>query len=115
MNYWTPLNDDNDDKTDNNDEINVIQHSIHEDNSSGNKWTRRRERRQEQRIIIDSGAMSHFITEEMNLPKGQRSNKQVYLPDDTTLKTSTRTKLPFTNLLEAAREADILPGLKDHS
>jgi hypothetical protein len=48
----------------------------------------------------------------MNLPKGQKSNKQVYLPDDTTLKTSTRTKLPFTNLSEAAREADILPGLK---
>jgi hypothetical protein len=63
-------------------------------------------------MIIDSRATSHFITEEMNLPKGQKSNKQVYLPDDTTLKTSTRTKLPFTNLSEAAREADILPGLK---
>ena len=80
--------------------------------STGNKWTRRRERQQEQRIIIDSGATSHFITEDMNLPKGQKSNKQVYLPDDTTLRTSTKTKLPFPNLSEAAREADILPGLK---
>jgi hypothetical protein len=63
-------------------------------------------------MIIDSRATSHFITEEMNLPKGQKSNKQVYLPDDTTLRTSTKTKLPFPNLSEAAREADILPGLK---
>ncbi len=37
---------------------------------------------------------------------------QVYLPDDTTLTTSTKTKLPFPKLSEAAREADILPGLK---
>ena len=89
-NYWTPLNHDNDDDTDDNDEINVIK----------------------EKMIIDSGATSHFITEDMNLPKGQKSNKQVYLPDGTTLRTSTKTKLPFPDLSEAAREADILPGLK---
>ena len=61
---------------------------------------------------INSGATSHFITEDMNLPKGQKSNKQVYLPDNTTRRTSTKTKLPFPNLSEAAQEADILPGLK---
>ncbi len=63
-------------------------------------------------MIIDSGATSHFMSKEMNLPKGDKSNKEVYLPNDTKLRTSTRTKLPFTQLSEAAREADILPGLK---
>ena len=78
----------------------------------GNKWTRRRARRQEQRMIINSGATSHFVSEEMNLPQEGKSNKQVYLPNDATLRTSTKTKLPFPSLSEAAREADILPGLK---
>ena len=63
-------------------------------------------------MIIDSGATPHFISKDMNLPKGGKSSKQVYLPEDTTLKTSTKTKLPFPKLSEAAREADVLPGLK---
>lgn len=111
-NYWTPLNDNNDD--DNNEEkeeINITKESG-KAKPKGNKWTRRITRRQEQRMIIDSGATSHFISEDMNLPKGEKSNKQIYLPDDSTLRSSTKTKLPFDRLSEAAREADIVPGLK---
>ena len=111
-NYWTPLNDNNDD--DNNEEkeeINITKESG-KAKPKGNKWTRRITRRQEQRMIIDSGATSHFISEDMNLPKGEKSNKQIYLPDDSTLGSSTKTKLPFDRLSEAAREADIVPGLK---
>lgn len=78
----------------------------------GNKWTRRLERRRNKKMIIDSGATSHFISEDLNLPKGDKSNKQVYLPDNTILRTTMKTKLPFSELTEAAREADILPGLK---
>jgi hypothetical protein len=63
-------------------------------------------------MIIDSGATSHFISENMNIPKGGKSDKQVYLPDNTTLRTLTKTKLPFSRLSEAAQEADVLPGLK---
>ena len=63
-------------------------------------------------MIINSGATSHFISEEMNLPKGNKSNKEVYLPDNTILRMSTKTKLPFVQLTETAREVDILPGLK---
>jgi hypothetical protein len=48
----------------------------------------------------------------MDLPKCEKSFKKVYLPDNTKLKTSTKTKLPFTQLSDGAREADILPGLK---
>jgi hypothetical protein len=69
-------------------------------------------RRQEQKIIINSGATSHFISKELNLPSEGKSNKEVYLPNNTRLRTSTKTKLPFEQLTEAAREADILPGLK---
>ncbi len=69
-------------------------------------------RRREQKIIIDSGATSHFISKELNLLSEGKSNKEVYLLDNTRLRTSTKTKLPFKQLTEAAREADILPGLK---
>ncbi len=40
------------------------------------------------------------------------SNKTIYLPNDTTLKASEKTMLPFSQLLNKAQEADILPGLK---
>jgi hypothetical protein len=36
----------------------------------------------------------------------------VLLPDNSKLKTSHKTKLPFEQLLDAAREARILPGLQ---
>ena len=111
-NYWTPLDNDEEDNNDDKDEINMIKELKSTEKQKGNKWTRRRARRQEQRMIIDSGATSHFVSEEMNLPQEGKSNKQVYLPNDATLHTSTKTKLPFPNLSDAAREADILPGLK---
>ncbi len=77
-----------------------------------NKWTRQIARRREHKIIIDSGATSHFMSKELNLPTEGASNKEVYLPINTKLKTSRRTKLPFKTLTNAAREADILPRLK---
>ena len=48
----------------------------------------------------------------MNLPKKGKSNKEVFLPDNTKLQASFKTKLPFEQLSEKAREADILSGLK---
>ncbi len=52
------------------------------------------------------------MCKELGLPKDEVSNKEVFLPDNSTLKTSHKTKLPFEQLLDAAREAQILPGLK---
>ncbi len=104
-NYWTPLhNDDDDDDEPTNvpHEINAIASTTVTTKQKENKWTRRIARRQEQRIILDSGATSHFISENMNLPKGDKSFKEVYLPDDTKLKASTKTKLPFTQLSDRA-------------
>ena len=48
----------------------------------------------------------------MNLPKKGKSNKEVYLPDDTKLQATFQTELPFKQLSNKAREADILPGIK---
>jgi hypothetical protein len=52
------------------------------------------------------------MSEELHLPVDRASNKTVFLPDNSQLRTSTRTKLPFKQLSEAARETDNLPGLK---
>ena len=48
----------------------------------------------------------------MELPKKGKSPKEVYLPDNTKLQASYQTQLPFEQLIDRAREADILPGLK---
>ena len=61
---------------------------------------------------MDSGATSNFVPEEMNLPKKGVSNKEVYLPDNSKLKATYTTQLPYKQLSSRAREADILPGLK---
>ncbi len=41
-----------------------------------------------------------------------KSNKEVYLPDNTTLQAAYCTELPLNKLSKRARQADILPGLK---
>jgi hypothetical protein len=81
----------------------------------GNKWTRQATRRKEKRLIVDSGATSHFVTEDMNLPKMGSSNKTIYLPDDTTLKASAKTMLPFNQLTDNIRSSTMsLIALKMH-
>jgi hypothetical protein len=52
------------------------------------------------------------MSEDLHLPTEGTSNKEVHLPNNAKLRTSRRTKLPFDNLTNAAREADVLPGLK---
>ena len=52
------------------------------------------------------------MPEDLNLPKEGTSHKEVFLPNNEKLRTSGGIKLPFDALSNAAREADILPGLK---
>jgi hypothetical protein len=111
-NYWAPLNNDNNKNESEEEKTNVIKSAPTTATPKTNKWTRRMARRREQKIVINSGATSYFISEELNLPSEGKSNKEVYLPNSTRLQTSTKTKLPFKQLTEAAREAGILPGLK---
>jgi hypothetical protein len=77
-----------------------------------NKWMRQLARRREHNIIINSDATSHLMSKDLDLPTDGVSNKEVFLPNNSKLRTSNKTKLPFEQLLDAAREADILPGLK---
>ena len=77
-NFWSPLdNNDDDDEFDDDkeNEINEINSMTITDVNKTNKWMRRIARRRENKLIIDSGATSHFITEDLNLPKEGASNK----------------------------------------
>ena len=118
-NYWTPLNDtDDDEPTTEEEHINTVKSTKQQQQPKSNKWKRRIARRQEIRrqrnkesIIIDSGATSHFVTERLNLPATGPSDLTVYLPDDSTLRATSATQLPFEQLSDEARRANILPGL----
>jgi hypothetical protein len=63
------------------------------------------------KLVIDSGATSNFVPKEMNLLKKGKPNNEVYLPDNTELQASYKNKLPFEQLTNKAREADIIPGV----
>ena len=94
-------------------QINVISAQQSVTNTKSNKWTHQIERRRTMKLVIDSGATSNFVPEEINMPKKGKSNKEVYLPDNTKLQASYWIKLPLEQLSHKAREADILPGLKN--
>ncbi len=110
-NYWTPLNENNDKSKEEEEKVNMVQSIPVKAGKKSNKWTRWIEQQKEHKIIIDSGATSHFMSEELHLLVEGTSIKTVFLPDNSQLRTSTLTKLPFKQLSEAAREADNLPGL----
>jgi hypothetical protein len=76
MNYRAPLDENNKEQQEE-EEINSIkQQPATMQKPKLNKWTRRVERRRatrrlrdQQNIIIDLGATSHFMSEDLNLPK----------------------------------------------
>jgi hypothetical protein len=119
MNYWTPLYKNNDKEESKEEKINMLQQTIEVvQQPTSNKWKQRVERRHEKRsqqkqhnIIFDLGATSHFMSEELNLPKTGPFQITVYLLDDSTLQATSKTQLPFEQLSSEAREANILPGL----
>jgi hypothetical protein len=110
-NYWTPLDDtDDDEPTTEKENINTIQSTKQQQKPKSNKWKRRIARRQEMRrqrdeenIIIDLGATSHFVTETLNLPVTGPSDLTVYLPDNSTLRATSAMQLPFEQLSDEAR------------
>ena len=113
-NYWTPLdeNEEESKEEEEEEEINMKQTTPATPEGKSNKWTRRTKRQKEHQIIINSGATSHFMSKELKLPKLGESNKSVYLPNNAKLTTSYKTQLPFEQLSDRAREADMLPRLK---
>jgi hypothetical protein len=115
-NYWAPLETIEEEDNTEEEKINItVENTPKAQTISGNKWTRKLERiqnKQAHKIIIDSSATSHFISDEINLPNTGKSNKDVYLPDGLTLTTTTKTLLPFEQMTTAAQEALVLPRLK---
>jgi hypothetical protein len=111
-NYWAPLNDDIEEKEDEIEHINHTNTTQSIAHTKSNKWMRQMERQRQIELVIDSGATSNFVLENMNLLKKGKSNKEVYLPEDTKLQATYRTELPFKQLSDKVREADILPGIK---
>jgi hypothetical protein len=118
-NYWTPLIDnDEDEPTTEEERINTVKSTKQLQQPKSNKWKRRiarwhkmRQQRNKESIIIDSGATSHFVTEGLNLPSTEPSDLTVYLPDDSTLRATSAMQLPFEQLTDKARRANILRGL----
>jgi len=92
-NYWTPLqsNETEEDEKEEEEANKINNNQI----PKSNKWERRLARRIEKRMVIDSGATTHFCSEEMDLPKEGESNKAVYLPNGDIIRTTKRTSLPF--------------------
>ena len=66
-------------------------------------------------MIVDSGATSHFMRAEEKLPIIGASTKVVFLPNGSTINASHKTELPFLSLSKKARQADVLPGLRQNS
>jgi len=108
-NYWTPLQTDENEEDKETEEANNIN-----DNQipKSNKWERRLARRIKKRVVINSGAITHSCSEEMDLPKEGESNKAVYLPNEDIIRTTKRTSLPVRQLSKRAREAHVLPQLR---
>jgi hypothetical protein len=103
LNYWAPLanlliDDEDEDDIETKEEYAA---SVQETTTMQNEG-----------IIIDSGATSHFATTTTDLPRVGNSNKVVVLPDGSKLQATHKAKLPFENLEMSAREADVLPHLK---
>ena len=66
-------------------------------------------------MVLDSGATSSFVRPEENLVITGPSNKVVSLPDGSIIQATHTTMLPFESLSEAARKAEVLPGLQPNS
>jgi hypothetical protein len=109
-NYWTPLNNGNGENEEHEEKINALDSKTAIPKQKSNKWMRRLSRRREHKLTIDSSATYNFVCKELGLPKDGVSNKEVFLPDNSKLKTSHKTKQPFEQLLDTAREAPILPA-----
>ncbi len=112
MNYWTPLNDDNDKNDEDEEKMNTLDSKTAITEPKSNKWMRWLARRREHKLTSNSDATSNFVCKELDLSKDGVSNMEVFLPDNSKLRRLHKTKLSFDQLLDAAREAHILPGLK---
>ncbi len=105
-NYWTPLNNDDGNNTDETEEINMIKELEKTEKLKGNKWMWRR---QEQWMIIDSGETSHFVSEELNLPKGRKVQQTSLPPRQHDTKNINQNQTPFPQTLRGSTRSGYTP------
>ncbi len=117
-NFGAPLETEEEDNEQPKEEINIINTKATKQNKT-NKRTQRVEagyaKHIEIQLIINSAATSNFISDKLDLPKMGASKINVYLPDNSTLRISNRTLLPFEQLSKEAREATSSQDLKSLS
>ena len=66
--------------------------------------------------LLDSGATSTFgRVQDGMIPTGEKSGKQVGMPDGREARATEKAKLPMTQLRKGAKKGDILPALADNT
>ena len=126
-NYWAPLMNQDDDDNDGNYRYEPITiNNIHDAEiqrdlrATINAWINQRISRNKpfqkvaSTMVLDSGATSHFMRPDENLPNTGPSSKIVMLPNGDAIMASHTTNLPFDSLSAKARKADVLPALKQN-
>jgi hypothetical protein len=79
-NYWTPLNDNDDENKEDEEEANTLKSTPVLTKQKSNKWTMQIATRQkEHTIIINSSTTSHFTSKDLHLPPEGTYNKAVFL------------------------------------
>ena len=123
-NYWASLANVYKDEEDDDDDIiyNISDVDVQQDfKALIRTWINQRFRKdipldmRASTMIVDSGATSHFIRAEEQLPHTGISTKVVFLPNGERIKASHTTELPFPSLSAQACHANVLPGLRQHS
>ncbi len=66
-------------------------------------------------MVLDSGATSHFVSPEENLPITGKSNKIVALLNGSTITATHTAELSFDALTNKASNAHVLPELQHNS
>ncbi len=117
-NNWTPLDEEEDEE----EEHQLVSiHKIKEAtikskprNRPGGRQKSVTTKKKSLKLVIHSGATLHFICEEANSPTIGKMNTLIYLPDNTTLKATTKAQLPIPKLSNKAKDAIVVPGLKQN-
>ena len=121
-NYWAPLDETEDEEDDIEHNNNITDDEVKNDfRATIRAWINQRlgDNKPSDRVpstmVVDSGATSHFVRPEENLPITGESRKVVYLPNGTSINATHTTMLPFKELSQQARKADVLPGLQPNN
>jgi len=100
-NYWTPLQTDENEEDEETEEANKINNN---QIPKSNKWERRLARRIEKRMVIDSGATTHFfVVKKWTYQRKENQTRQFISPMETSFERQSEHPYLFNN---SAREQE---------